>query len=393
MRLLKLLVAAVMLFAAVACGYEPEVVVEKPDCYAYVVTQDVWGEITPHDAQKNPYATKTHKFKVGEWFFWGVLNPETAELPYLNRGNYTIPRGTFRLLTKSEVQNLMQTDKEFAKKVKRWHLLSEEGSPLLEDAAKYRVAKQGGMSAFNLFWLFIPALIIALVGYICQGMSKDLAESTTTDRKILWGLAGSVPVLFVVEAVLLFVMAYYGAFTYFEIEIAILFCIPIFAFFGLNAYGALITNSAILRSYQVSFSWARIAIYAVASFGVGSIVAAIAAFVAGVENVDLWLAIPYLLAIFAAMLVMFGIDMYRQNPKSILALPLLALLFVIGIVMIILSFVLVMLAIGVWLVFKSHVKSEEMKDRGNASLQCANCIHYGNCPSVGVPCSRHQDWR
>jgi ABC-type microcin C transport system permease subunit YejE len=119
----------------------------------------------------------------------------------------------------------------------------------------------------------------------------------------------------------------------------------------------------------------------------------VTAFLSGIDNADLWLAIPFLLGLAIALLLTFGVDMCRQNVKSIKALPILAMLFVIGAVMVAFSIVLVVVVVGIWLALRTHVKSEELKDRNNDSLKCNNCIHYGNCPSVGVPCSRHQNWR
>ncbi|MBO5772163.1 MAG: hypothetical protein J6R09_05955 [Alistipes sp.] len=396
MKALKFIVAAMSLFVLTACGVQPDYVVEKTGCYAYVMTQDVWGEIVPEDNPVNPYAVDTHKYRRGEWFFYAQLYPEKVDLYYIHsRAYYSVPRGTFRLLTKAEVQKLMQTDKEFAKEAKTWFLLAEDGSPLFENTSKQYVAQRGSMSAFNLFWLFIPALIIAIIGYIANSMAAESADAdfTESDKKTMWWLFGSVPVLFIVEALLLLALAYYGVFTYFEIDYVIFFCIPIFAFFGVNAFGAFITNHSILTSYRVSFSWARVAIYLVVSYVVGLVAAMITAFLSGIDNADLWLAIPFLLGLAIALLLTFGVDMCRQNVKSIKALPILAMLFVIGAVMVAFSIVLVVVVVGIWLALRTHVKSEELKDRNNDSLKCTNCIHYGNCPSVGVPCSRHQNWR
>lgn len=395
MKILKFLVAAIALFSLTSCDYEPDYVVEKTDCYAYVITQDVWGEILPEYTQTDPYATKTHKYKKGEWFFYCQLYPEKAALPYVNHCLYNVPREMFRLLTKAEVEQLMQTDKEFAKEAKTWFLLAEDGSPLFEDDSKQRVARRGGMSAFNLFWLFIPALLIAIVSYIAKSMASEPSEKehAEDDRRVIDWLAVGVVALFIIQAVMLLCFAYYNAFAHFEIDYIIFFCIPIFAYMGLNAYGAFTTNVAILRNYEVTFSWARIIIYVVASFVVGSALTFLISFLAGFENANLWLAIPYLLGIAVSMLAMFGIDMYRQNPKSLKMLPVLALLLTIGVVALILSGVLVAVLIGLWLVLKSHVTSETMKDKNNASLVCTTCNHYGTCTSVGVPCSRHQNWQ
>ena len=61
MKALKFFVAAMSLFALTACDARPDYVVEKTKCYAYVITQDVWGEIVPEDNPVNPYAVDTHK--------------------------------------------------------------------------------------------------------------------------------------------------------------------------------------------------------------------------------------------------------------------------------------------------------------------------------------------
>ena len=243
--------------------------------------------------------------------------------------------------------------------------------------------------------MFLPALLIAIVSYIAKSMSSEPSdeEYADSDRRVINWLAYGVVALFVIQAIMLFLFAYYNAFANFEIDFLIFFCIPIFGYMGLNAYGAFSTNVAVLRNYGVSFSWVRVAIYLVASFIIGSVLTFIVAYLAGFDNADLWLAIPYLLGIAVSMLAMFGFDMYRQNPASLWMLPVMSLLFVIGVTTLILSGVLVAIVVGVWYVLKSHVASETMKDKNNASLVCTTCNHYGTCTSVGVPCDHHQNWQ
>ena len=394
MKNLKLFIVALLALVFVAPACNPRPTVQKPEAYAYVITQDVWAYILPEDVENNPYATKEHKFKTDEWFFYAQLNPEVANLRY--RGCfYAVPKQYFRLLTKSEVQKLIAQDREFAEEAKSWFLLDANGNPLM-DKQKRTISNRRAIPISHLFWLLIPGLLIAGVGYMSKSISKRKGEWTEDDKDIIKWAPGVLLGLYFLEIALLVLLTFLGVFHGDHAPgMGLFFALPGLALLVVNGYSAFAVNSLILSNYDVSFSWKRIIIYALASLGLGYLVTILISMLFKFDpaNGNMLPFVIFVVIALLLLLVMFAIDMRKQNPASLRKLPILALLFLIGTILSAVVVMIIVIAVGVWYTWNWQLKSEEAKDRHNGSLLCSNCNSYGKCSSPGVPCSRHQNWQ
>ena len=394
MKNLKLFIVALLALVFVAPACNPRPTVQKPEAYAYVITQDVWAYILPEEVEDNPYATKEHKFKTDEWFFYAQLNPEVANLRYLGCF-YAVPKQYFRLLTKSEVQKLIAQDREFTEEAKSWFLLDANGNPLM-DKQKRAVSNRRAIPISHLFWLLIPGLLIAGVGYMSKSISKRKGEWTEDDKDIIKWAPGVLLGLYFLEIALLVLLTFLGVFHGDHAPgMGLFFALPGLALLVVNGYSAFAVNSLILSNYDVSFSWKRIIIYALASLGLGYLVTILISMLFKFDpaNGNMLPFVIFVVIALLSLLVMFAVDMRKQNPASLRKLPILALLFLIGTILSAVVVMIIVIAVGVWYTWNWQLKSEEAKDRHNGSLLCSNCNSYGKCSSPGVPCSRHQNWQ
>ena len=381
MRNLKpfIVVLFAILFIAPACS-SSDYDSETPEGYAYVLKRDVVAKISPVFLYDYPDAPKEHTFKAGEWVCSSALYPDSLPKRY-NKCYYYIPKGTYRLLYKNEIENLKKRDSAFAREAKTWKFLSESGSKI--GGAERTIPME------HLFWLVIPGLLICLVGKWAKSIMND--EKRTDDEVYVFRwLPIALLSLYIIEiglaALLLYLGALNGEMSYMA---GILFAIPGLILMAMNGYGAFAMNSALLTQYGVNFPLKRVIIYTIVSL---LIFYFSGKFIPSVMDNPIML-LPKMLMLYIPLLLMFGVDMYRQNPESLRSLPWLMFFFLIGTIIAGVIIVVVLMAIGVMRVWSAHIKSEELKDANNGALSCASCSYRGSCSSPGSPCSQHQNWR
>lgn len=397
MKSIKIFIAALfaVLIVAPSCGHrEKPRKVELPEGYAYVITKDVWGEILPAYLESNPYAVTTHKFRTGEWFFCSALHPETANI-YYYKAYYSVPRETFRLLTVGEVQNLMQTDKEFVAEAKKWFLLAEDGEPLLgKDAKKTALVGERVISIANMFWMIIPALLIAALGYMAKVMREDSETYAGVEGNFEVWAPYILLLLYVLELALLLLLIYLGALNdELGIFAGFMFAIPAFILMLINGWAAFTTSSLVLSFYKVEFGWKRIVKFILISIGVGCVVSVLLIPVSKLNpdsSIQSWASLVSILVVFLALI---GVDMRKQNPDSLRMLPILVVLITIGLLISFVAVAMVAIAVGIYYIWNFQISSEIAKDEHNNALSCDTCNYRGNCSSRAVPCTRHQDYR
>lgn len=395
MKNFKLLLVALLALIFVAPACNPRPTVQKSDGYAYVVVEDVWAQILPDEVMGNPYATKEHKYKAGEWFVNVNLNPEVIHLPY--RGClYAMPKQYFRLMSENEVRTLLANDRAFAEESKYWRFLDANGDSLLGEKKTPVRHNRRAIPITHLLWLLIPGLLIAGVGYTAKSLSKRKGEWNEDDVDIMKWAPGVLLGLYFVEIALLLLLTILGVFNSNHAPgMGILFALPGLALLIANGYSAFAVNGLILSSFDVSFSWKRIIIYALASMGLGYLVTILISMLFKFDpaNGNMLPLVIFVVLTLASLLVMFAVDMRKQNPASLRKLPILSLLFLIGTLLSAVLVMIVVIAVGVWYTWNWQLKSEEAKDNHNSNLSCSTCNSRGLCSSHGVPCSRHQDWQ
>ncbi len=229
-----------------------------------------------------------------------------------------------------------------------------------------------------------------------KSISKRKGEWTEDDKDIIKWAPGVLLGLYFLEIALLVLLTFLGVFHGDHAPgMGLFFALPGLALLVVNGYSAFAVNSLILSNYDVSFSWKRIIIYALASLGLGYLVTILISmlFKFNPANGNMLPLVIFVVIALLSLLVMFAIDMRKQNPASLRKLPILVLLFLIGTILSAVVVMIIVIAVGVWYTWNWQLKSEEAKDRHNGSLLCSNCNSYGKCSSPGVPCSHHQNWR
>ena len=201
------------------------------------------------------------------------------------------------------------------------------------------------ISIVHLLWLFVLAVAVAVLGFVCKKkMSKELTEKEAYTVK--W-LVGSELMLYVIEvlvAVILWLLGILDACAA-NIPTAAAFLI---LFMALNAVGAFVINDAILRKFGISFLWKRVLIYVGVAVALALLFAILMPLALDISAFDSRMLISDVLVLCVALCTMFGVDMYRQNPQSLNAIPAVFILFTIGALMSGTLVVIALVATGLW---------------------------------------------
>lgn len=243
----------------------------------------------------------------------------------------------------------------------------------------------------HLLWLLVPAVAIATLGYLCK--KKITEEMTEKETLVVKWLVGSLLVLYVVELLLFVILKQLGVFGFYAPKYILLVATFAISFMLLNAYGAFVANSAILRKYKISFPWKRVIIYVGIALAVETIFALVVPLAFDVSIFDSRMLIPNVIALCTLLFVLFGVDMYQQNAQSLKVIPVVFVLFTIGSLMSGTLVLIAFFAVGVWYIARGCLVKDKMKDRRNASLECESCSAKESCSAPGTPCEKHQDWK
>ena len=130
----------------------------------------------------------------------------------------------------------------------------------------------------------------------------------------------------------------------------------------LNAYGAFATNSAILSRYEISFTWKRVLVYVGIALAVEALFALLIPQIFDIAIADARMFIPNVIILAITLFVLFGVDMYKQNEQSLRVIPVVFILFMIGMLMIGVLAIIALLAIGLWSVIKICLAKDAAKD-------------------------------
>ena len=289
----------------------------------------------------------------------------------------------------------MQTDKEFVAEAKKWFLLAEDGEPLLgKDAKKTALVGERVISIANMFWMIIPALLIAALGYMAKVMREDIETYAGVEGNFEVWAPYILLLLYLLELALLLLLIYLGALNdELGIFAGFMFAIPAFILMLINGWAAFTTSSLVLSFYKVEFGWKRIVKFILISIGVGCVVSVLLIPVSKLNpdsSIQSWASLVSILVVFLALI---GVDMRKQNPDSLRMLPILVVLITIGLLISFVAVAMVAIAVGIYYIWNFQISSEIAKDEHNDALSCDTCNYRGNCSSRAVPCTRHQDYR
>ena len=217
----------------------------------------------------------------------------------------------------------------------------------------------------HLLWLFVPAVAVAVLGYIIKRKMKSAATEKEVST-VKW-LVGSELIIYAVELVIAAILLLVGILDACAEHIAPTISFLIL-FLSLNAYGAFVTNDAILQKLGISFSWKRVLIYVGIAFAVEALFAIFMPMVFDVAITDARMILPNIIMLCVVLCILFGVDMYKQNSQSLSAIPLVFMLFTIGVLMSGTLVLVALLVIGLWYVIRSCLVKEKAKEHRDATL-------------------------
>lgn len=209
----------------------------------------------------------------------------------------------------------------------------------------------------HLLWLLVPAVVVAILGYLCK---KKITDDMTAEEKLTakW-LIGSVLMLYVVELLLFVVLFLLGVFEKCTLGSALLVALVAAVFMLLNAYGSFTANTAILRKFEISFTWKRVLVYVGIALAVDLLFVIFMPLVFDAPIFSSRIILPNIIVLCTVLCLLFGVDMYSQNAKSLRAIPLVFILFTIGMLMSGALILIALLAIGLWYVIKNGLAKEK----------------------------------
>ena len=225
-----------------------------------------------------------------------------------------------------------------------------------------KVEEKRTIPAKHLLWLFIPAVAIAALGFVCKVKISEIKENTEKETRIAKWLVGSVLALYVVEFIMLAILLLLGVLGACESKFVIVMVTLALLLMLLNAYGAFATNSAILSRYEISFTWKRVLVYVGIALAVEALFALLIPQIFDIAIADARMFIPNVIILAITLFVLFGVDMYKQNEQSLRVIPVVFILFMIGMLMIGVLAIIALLAIGLWSVIKICLAKDAAKD-------------------------------
>lgn len=249
---------------------------------------------------------------------------------------------------------------------------AEEGYASEVAQSPKEAESEQSIPAANIFILLLPAVVIAVLGFVCKKKITNKEELTEKEMRTEKWLIGSILGLYVAELVALSVLLLLGVLDTCPPRLMLLVFIFAVVFMLLNAYGAFVANSAILRKYNISFSWKRVFVYVGIALVVGLLFVVVMPLIFDVAITDARIYVTDIMLVSILLVLLFGVDMYRQNPQSLKAMPVIFILFTIGMLM---SGALVLLAlfvVGLWYVVRSCLVKEKVQEHRNKSLEETN---------------------
>ena len=216
----------------------------------------------------------------------------------------------------------------------------------------------------HLLWLLLPAIAVAVLGYICK---KKISDDMSAEEELTakW-LIGSELLLYVVELLLFVVLFLLGVFEGTTLGSVLLTALIAILFMSLNAYGAFTANAAILRKYDISFTWKKVLVYVGIALAVDILFVIFMPLVFDAAIFNSRIILPNIIVLCTVLCLLFGIDMYNQNAKSLRAIPVVFLLFTIGMLMSGSLILAALLIIGLCYVIKNALAKE---DEAEAELE------------------------
>lgn len=272
--------------------------------------------------------------------------------------------------TPAEVQEEQVADTTQVNAVVPNLLISADTTPKIEEKPQIeenkieenKVEEKRTIPAKHLLWLFIPAVAIAALGFVCKVKISEIKEDTEKETRIAKWLVGSVLALYVVEFIMLAILLLLGVLGACESKFVIVMVTLALLLMLLNAYGAFATNSAILSRYEISFTWKRVLVYVGIALAVEVLFALLIPHIFDIAIADARMFIPNVIILAITLFVLFGVDMYKQNEQSLRVIPVVFILFMIGMLMIGVLAIIALLAIGLWSVIKICLAKDAAKD-------------------------------
>ena len=267
--------------------------------------------------------------------------------------------------TPAEVQEEQVADTTQVNAVDPNLLISADTTPKIEEKPQIeenKVEEKRTIPAKHLLWLFIPAVAIAALGFVCKVKISEIKENTEKETRIAKWLVGSVLALYVVEFIMLAILLLLGVLGACESKFVIVMVTLALLLMLLNAYGAFATNSAILSRYEISFTWKRVLVYVGIALAVEVLFALLIPQIFDIAIADARMFIPNVIILAITLFVLFGVDMYKQNEQSLRVIPVVFILFMIGMLMIGVLAIIALLAIGLWSVIKICLAKDAAKD-------------------------------
>ena len=272
--------------------------------------------------------------------------------------------------TPAEVQEEQVADTTQVNAVDPNLLISADTTPKTEEKPQIeenkieenKVEEKRTIPAKHLLWLFIPAVAIAALGFVCKVKISEIKENTEKETRIAKWLVGSVLALYVVEFIMLAILLLLGVLGACESKFVIVMVTLALLLMLLNAYGAFATNSAILSRYEISFTWKRVLVYVGIALAVEALFALLIPQIFDIAIADARMFIPNVIILAITLFVLFGVDMYKQNEQSLRVIPVVFILFMIGMLMIGVLAIIALLAIGLWSVIKICLAKDAAKD-------------------------------
>ena len=272
--------------------------------------------------------------------------------------------------TPAEVQEEQVADTTQVNAVDPNLLISADTTPKIEEKPQIeenkieenKVEEKRTIPAKHLLWLFIPAVAIAALGFVCKVKISEIKENTEKETRIAKWLVGSVLALYVVEFIMLAILLLLGVLGACESKFVIVMVTLALLLMLLNAYGAFATNSAILSRYEISFTWKRVLVYVGIALAVEVLFALLIPHIFDIAIADARMFIPNVIILAITLFVLFGVDMYKQNEQSLRVIPVVFILFMIGMLMIGVLAIIALLAIGLWSVIKICLAKDAAKD-------------------------------
>lgn len=208
----------------------------------------------------------------------------------------------------------------------------------------------------HLLWLLVPAVAVAVLGSLCKKKITD--DMTVEEQHTAKWLIGSVLMLYVVELLLFVVFFLLGVFEDCTFGSALLVALIAIIFMLLNAYGAFTANAAILRKFEVSFTWKKVLVYVGIALVIDLLFVVFMPLVFDAAIFNSRIILPNIIVLCTVLCLLFGVDMYNQNAKSLRVIPVVFLLFTIGMLMSGSLILAALLIIGLWYVIKNALAKE-----------------------------------